>query len=157
MNDIADLEPGHLHLNNRQRLFIRYVSFILVDLTVLNFFAEYWDLVSIDSFTASFIAAIILQVLLIGTFKLEHATAEYFKAMDSKAAKYYRVFCAWLILFLSKFVMLGAIEFLLGDDLSFAGPLHGVVAFITVVIAIVIAKKMLLQSGWQLESKESQS
>ena len=151
MNETNNLESGHLHLNNRQRLFVRFTSFILVDLTVLNFFAEYWHLVEIDSFTVSFFAAIVLQVLLVATFKLEHLTAEYFKAMESKAAGVYRVLSAWLILFLSKFVMLGVIEFLLGDAIKFEGPLHGVVAFIAVVIGMVVAEKLLLQVVWQLE------
>ena len=43
-----------------------------------------------------------------------------------------RFFTAWLILFGSKFVMLGAVDFAFGDDVSFGGPLHGVVSFIEI-------------------------
>jgi len=35
----------------RQQLFIRYFTAILIDLTVLNLFDEYWDNVVIESFT----------------------------------------------------------------------------------------------------------
>jgi len=50
--------------NARQQLFIRYFTAILIDLTVLNLFDEYWEYVEIDSFTISLLAALLLQVLL---------------------------------------------------------------------------------------------
>lgn len=50
--------------NNGQRLFLAYTLFILVDLTVLMFFDQYWDLIKIESFTIAFLAAALLQVLL---------------------------------------------------------------------------------------------
>ncbi len=50
---------------NGQRLFLGYTLFILVDLTVLNFFDEYWYRVEIESFTISLLAAAFLQVLVI--------------------------------------------------------------------------------------------
>ena len=42
--------------NTPQRLFVGYALAVLVDLTVLNFYDEYWDFVTIDSFTISFAA-----------------------------------------------------------------------------------------------------
>ena len=50
--------------NTPQRLFVGYTLAVLVDLTVLNFYDEYWDFVTIDSFTISFAAALLLQLLL---------------------------------------------------------------------------------------------
>lgn len=141
----TDLEQGHVHLNNKQRLFARFSSFILVDLAVLNFINEYWDQVTIDSFTTSFLAAVMLQFLLVGTFKLEHIVAEYFKAMESRAGQIYRGICTYLILVLSKFVMLGAIDFVFGDKIIFAGPYHGVITFVVVVIAIVVVERNFLR------------
>jgi hypothetical protein len=143
--DSANLEEGHIHLNNKQRLYARFSSLILVDLTVLNFLNEYWSKLTIDSFTTSFLAAIMLQLLLVGTFKLEHVVAEHFKAMGSRAAKIYRAICTYLILVLSKFVMLAAIDFVLGDSIHFEGPHHGVVAFVVVVIAIIVVERNFLR------------
>ncbi len=51
-------------LTNRQALFIGYFLCVLVDLTVLNLFDEYWQRVDIDSFTVSLFAAALLQLLL---------------------------------------------------------------------------------------------
>jgi len=50
-----------------QRMFARYLVAILIDLAILNFFVEYSGKVFVDSFTTSFLAAIVLQVLLKAT------------------------------------------------------------------------------------------
>ena len=130
---------------NSQRLFVRYLLATLIDLTVLNVFDEYWRLVSIGSFTTSILAAVLLQVLLKATLALEHKVAGYFSSRSGAMAKFLRFFTAWLILFGSKFVMLGAIDFAFGDDVAFTGPLHGVVAFIVVVVVMLVAEEMAVR------------
>ena len=130
---------------NSQRLFVRYLLATLIDLTVLNLFDEYWQHVTVDSFTISILAAVLLQVLLKATLALEHKVAGYFSAKPGALAKFLRFFTAWLILFGSKFVMLGAIDFAFGDDVAFAGPLHGVVAFIIVVVVMLAAEEVAVR------------
>jgi hypothetical protein len=65
---------------NSQRLFVRYLMATLIDLTVLNLFDEHWRHVTVDSFTISILAAVLLQVLLKTTLALEHKVAGYFSA-----------------------------------------------------------------------------
>ena len=124
---------------NGQRLFLGYTLFILVDLTVLNLFDEYWYRVEIDSFTISLLAAALLQVLLRLTLALEHRLANFFKEKGGKRAKAKRVFTTWMVLLVSKFVMLEAIDVVFGDRVEFGG----VIPFIVVVIAIIIAETIL--------------
>jgi len=131
--------------NTKQQLFIRYFTAILIDLTVLNLFDEYWDLVTINSFTISVFAAIMLQVLLKLTMKIEHHVADYFRAKPWKSAKFLRLFSAWLILFLSKFVILGAVNIAFGEKVVFSGPLHGVVAFIVVLVVMLVTEILLVK------------
>jgi hypothetical protein len=50
----------------------------------------------------------------------------------------------WAILFVSKLAILEAINISFGDMVMFGGPVHGVVAFIIVVIAIIIAEQLML-------------
>ena len=69
-----------------QRLFLRYFTAILVDLVVLNLFAEYWELVEVDSFTISLFAAVLLQVLLKLTLAIEHRIGAYFKTKEGALA-----------------------------------------------------------------------
>lgn len=128
-----------------QRLFLRYFTAILVDLVALNIFAEFWDLVVLGSFTISLFAALLLQVLLKLTLAIEHRIASYFKGREGATAKALRFFSAWLVLFGSKFVILAALDFAVGDWLHFGGPFHGVVAFIAVVIAMLVAEESIVR------------
>jgi len=131
--------------SNKQRLFIRYFTAILIDLTVLNLFVEYSEHVVIDSFTISLLAAVLLQVLLKLTIALEHRVAAYYKAKPGGFAKFMRYFTAWLILFGSKFVILEALVFAFGDAVHFGGPWHGVVMLIAVVITMLVAEEAIVQ------------
>ncbi len=128
-----------------QRLFLRYFTAILIDLVVLNLFAEFWDLVTVESFSISLLAAVLLQVLLKLTLAIEHRIGAYFKAKEGAMAKFLRIFCAWLILFGSKFAILFAVDVAFGDAIVFGGPLHGVVSFIAVVFAMLIAEELIVR------------
>lgn len=136
---------GSITLNNRQRLFIRYFTAILIDLAILNLFDEYWDKVVIDSFTISLFAAIVLQVLLQLTIAFEHRMASYFKAKEGSHFVALRWLSTWLVLFLSKFVILWALDISFGDAVLFLGVYHGIVAFIVVVFAILLAEKAIMK------------
>jgi len=130
---------------NKQKLFVRYFTAILVDLTVLNLFDEYWDYVQIDSFTISLLAAILLQVLLKITIKIEHRVGKYFQSKPGTRAKVLRLLSAWAILFGSKLVILEAVNIAFGDQVLFTGPLNGLVAFIVVVVAILAAEFLIMK------------
>ena len=132
-------------ITNRQRLFMRYFTAILIDLVVINLFVEYWDKVDVSGFTVSLAMAFLLQVLLALTLKLEHRVAAYFNAKPGKAARFMRLFSAWLILFLSKFVILWILDLVLGDNIHFGGPLHGVVAFIAVIIVMLVSEEIMVR------------
>ena len=64
--------------STRQRLYARYLTATLIDLTILNLFSEHWEYVSVSSFTTSIFAAVLLQVLLKVTLALEHKVAGFF-------------------------------------------------------------------------------
>ena len=131
--------------SSRQWLFLRYFTAILIDLVVLNLFVEYWDHVVIDSFTISLLAALLLQVLLKATLAIEHRVAGYFNSKSGSLAKFMRYFSAWAILFVSKFVILELVNITFGDSVDFGGPLHGVVAFIAVVTAMLVAEEGIVR------------
>jgi hypothetical protein len=132
-------------ISERQRLFIRYFTAILIDLTVLNLFDEYWDNVVIGSFTISLFAALVLQALLQLTLVIEHRIANYFKSKPGRAAKVLRLLASWAVLFVSKFVILWALDFTFGDEVLFLGALHGLVAFFTVIIVMLIAENAIIK------------
>ncbi len=128
-------------LSKRQHLFFKYTLAVLIDLTVLNLFNEYWDYVFIEFFTISLLAALLLQFLLQVTIKIEHRVANYFKQRPGLRARILRGLSTWGILFSSKLVILEAINFSFGSSVVFSGPIHGLVAFIIVVVVIIIAEQ----------------
>lgn len=143
--------------NTPQRLFVGYTLAVLVDLTVLNFYDEYWDFVTIDSFTISFAAALLLQLLLKLSIKAEHKIAECFKSKPGTAPKIYRGLSTYVILVGSKFVMLEAINILFGDKVDFSGPWNGVVAFFAVVFTILISEVIVGKIYFKLGEREQQA
>jgi hypothetical protein len=131
--------------SRRQQLFVRYILFILIDLAVLNLFNEFWAYVSITYFSISLLAVLLLQILLQLTIAIEHRVAKYFIEKQGLKAKVHRALSTWLILFISKLVILQAINYAFGESVLFGGPLNGVIAFIIVVITIVMAEQIFLR------------
>ena len=129
----------------RQQHFLKYTYLVLIDLVVLNFFNEYWDLVFIEFFSISLLAAILLQVLLQITMTIEHRIANYFKQKPGTSALIMRGLSTWFIIFSSKFIILWAIHICFGDSVLFHGPIHGLVAFFAVVIAIIVTEQIFFK------------
>ena len=152
MNDVSPSIPSDALMpasaeapSNKQRLFMRYFTAILIDLTVLNLFVEYSDNVTIDSFTISLLAAILLQVLLKLTIAVERKVAAFFKARPGGFMKFLRFFFAWLVLFGSKFVILEALTLAFGDKVRFGGMFHGIVTLIVVIIVMLVAEEVIVR------------
>lgn len=127
----------------KQQIFLKYLTWILVDLTVLNFFAEYWDRVTITSFGVSLFIAITLQVLLKMTISLKHRLSNYMKSNEKLNKKILHIFSTFFLLFAFKVMILLILQFIFGDAIVFSGAYHGVVAFIVVVIGILAAEYLL--------------
>jgi hypothetical protein len=131
--------------SDRQRLFLRYFTGVLIDLVVLNLFVEYTDKVFVDSFTISMLAAVLLQVLLKLTIAVEHRVAAWFKKRPGGFMKFMRFFSAWLVLFGSKFVILEALVLAFGDSVRFEGIWHGILTLIVVVVVMLIAEEVIVR------------
>ena len=131
--------------SDRQRLFLLYFVGALVDLVVLGLFDQYSDKVFVDDFTTMLMASIVLQLLLKATIAVEHKVAAYFKSKPGGFMKFMRFFCAWLVLFGSKFVILEALSFAFGDSVKFEGVWHGIVWLIIVVVTMVIAEEIVVR------------
>ena len=127
---------------SRQQLFIKYTLVVLIDLVVLGLFNQYWDYVFIETFTIALLTAILLQFLLQVAIKIEHYVADLLERKGFKS-KSHRAISAWAVLFVSKLVILEAINLSFGDSVKFSGPIHGVVAFLTVVIVIIITEQLI--------------
>ncbi|MCF6226365.1 MAG: hypothetical protein L3J22_08710 [Xanthomonadales bacterium] len=123
MSTTANAVP--IAASSKQRIFIRYFTAILTDLVILGLFSQYWDRVEISSFTVALAAAVLLQVSLKATVFLEHKTAEYINKRSKKFTRLKRGLAAWAILFVSKLLILEALNIAFGDDMNFIGKWHG--------------------------------
>lgn len=132
-------------ITNKQRMFVRYFTGILIDLVVLNLFVEYSGKVFIDSFTTSLLAAVVLQLLLKLTIAIEHKVAACFTGKSGALMTFLRFFCAWLVLFGSKFVILEAIAQLFGDNIRFEGIYHGIITLVVVVVVMLVAEEAIVR------------
>jgi hypothetical protein len=131
--------------SDKQRLFMRYFTAILIDLVVLCLFEQYWSAVEIDNFTIALLAAILLQVLLKLTVAIEHKVGAFFKGRPGGGMRFLRFFFAWLVLFGSKFVILEALSLVFGDSVRFTGAFHGIVALIAVVMTMLLAEEAIVR------------
>jgi hypothetical protein len=132
--------------NEGQRTFLRYYTGIFMDLVVLGLFAEFWDKVHVSSFTVALLAAIVLQALLKATIAVEHKVAKYWKSRGPGGMNtFMRFFCAWLVLFGSKFVILEALVQLFGKNVHFDGMWHGIITLIVVVVVMLLAEELMLR------------
>ena len=139
--------PQHYVISFRQILFVRYILAILLDLVVLNLFVEYWDNAIIDSFSISILTAILLQLMLRSRMIIEDRIRNYFKKNPGKGAKAKRLFLIWLVLFSSRFVILGTIGFAFGNRVDFGGVIpFFVVVFSSMVIELAIST--IFYSRW---------
>ena len=139
---------------NGQRMFARYYTGILMDLLVLNLFAEYSGKVFVDTFTTSLWAAVLLQLLLKLTLIFEHKVMDWFKARGGGGwMTFLKYFTAWLILFGSKFVILEALAQAFGDKVRFDGIWHGIITLIVVVVVMLLAEEIIVRIYRKLGEK----
>ena len=132
--------------SERQRIFLLYFVGALVDLVVLGLFNEYSDKVFVESFTVMLLASVVLQLLLKATIAVEHKVAAYWKAKGKSGFNtFMRFFCAWVVLFGSKFVILEALSFAFEKDVHFTGVFHGIVWLIIVVVTMIIAEELVVR------------
>jgi hypothetical protein len=129
--------------SDRQRLFLLFFMGALIDLVVLGLFNEYSNKVHVEDFTTTAVAAVVLQALLKATIVAEHRVLALFKNKAGAAWTALKFFCAWLILFGSKFVILEALTFVFGERVRFEGVLHGLVWLIVVVVTMVIVEELV--------------
>jgi hypothetical protein len=147
INSIArDLLPSSATLpSDKQRLFMLFLVGTLVDLVVLGLFAEYSPHVYVDTFTTALLAAIVLQFLLKVTIIFEHRVLHLFKDKTGALWTGLKYFCAWLILFGSKFVILEVLSFAFGKDVHFVGWLHGLLWLIAAAVTMVVVEELIVR------------
>jgi hypothetical protein len=128
-------------ITRRQEIFISWSKDILIYIVVLNLFVEFNNNIEIDSFTISIFTAILLKILLEIILRFEHRVAGFFKSRPGTLSNFLRLLSTWLILFLSKFLILEVVDFVFGEHVELGKFLDVIV----LVIALMVAREVYLR------------
>lgn len=123
----------------RQQLFREMVFGTLVYAVVLGFFEDYTEILSTWSYTITFLVAVVLQLLTYATLWLKSLVVRQFKGKEGKKAFALMAFAVWFLMFSSKFVFLGVIEFVFGS----AVDITGFVGLMLIIITMTIVKRLI--------------
>ena len=136
-----------ISISRGQQRFVSWMTAVLLYTVVLNLFVEYTDAIVIDSFTISVLTAIVLKALLDVILLLEHRVASYFGAREGTNSRLLGILSMWAILFLSKFVILGAIDIIFREHVEIGGFIPIVVLIITMLAAELILRRIYERLG----------
>ncbi len=128
-------------ISERQLRYVDYTTDVLLYIVVLNLFVEHVDAIIIDSFTISIFTAIVLKVILDVIVNAEHRVSDYFKSQNRPLSPVFRALAVWLIMFLSKFVILEVIDVIFGEHVE----LGGFLLVLVLVAALMIARALSLR------------
>jgi hypothetical protein len=123
----------------RQQLFRSMILGTLIYSVVLGFFNDYTSILHTRSYSTTFAVAVVMQILTYATFFLKDRTVAWYRGGGLGGSKPAMLFSVWLIMFLSKFVFLGAIGLIFGDAVEISGfvGLLLIIACMTVAQALV--------------------
>jgi hypothetical protein len=148
LHKMSSAMPG---LTRRQLIFYSWTRDVLVYVVVLNLFVEYVPKVVIDSFTVSILTAVLLKALLELILGFEHRVAHFFEARSGNLAKFLRIISTWLILFVSKFLILEVEDLVFGDHVELGTFVH----ILALVVALLIAREVVRRISMALGSSET--
>jgi len=119
----------------------------LIYTVVLNLFVEYAEAIRIDSFTISILTAILLKTMLVIVGRFEHRVQHYFERKEGTLFKILGYVVIFLILFLSKFLILEVVNLVFGDRVELGHFVQLVVLIVTMIVARQIAEWIYRQLG----------
>ena len=125
----------------------------LVYVAILGLFSDYTNIVNVRSFSTILFASIVLELL---TFVVSQLKSKIITTLKTKSGAIYRFlifFFVWLVMFLSKFVFIWALDVSFGDYIS----IHGFLGILAVVLAVTIVNKLAYFVFQRLGDKNSMS
>lgn len=105
---------------------------------VLGFFNDYTSVVYAKSFSTIFFASIILEILTFLAFSLKKQTVAWLKGRDGLVYRIAMFVCVWLIMFLSKFVFIWAIDIIFGQNIA----INGFFGILFIVLSVTIIHRL---------------
>jgi hypothetical protein len=139
MSEASDHHAGTITITRNQQRFADWMTDVLVDIVVLNLFVEFVDAVVIDSFWISILTAVLLKLMLDAVVGLEHRVAGYFAAKEGTTYRVMGLVSAFSILFLSKFVILEAVNLVFREHVE----LGHFIEIVAIIVGMLGARAVL--------------
>jgi hypothetical protein len=130
-----------------QARFVSWVSEVLLDIVILNLFVEYIHTIVIDSFAISVLTAVLLKLAIDAVKGLEQRVAGYFRAKEGTAWRALGLVAVWSILFLSKFVILEAVNIVFGEHVELGHFIEIVAIIVTMLVANALMRLVFRRLG----------
>lgn len=136
-------------INTRQRAYMSWLADVLVYIVVLNLYVEYSEAKVIDSFTISILTAILLKLLLVLITASKYRVWTWSKSKDGRIYTVFGVLGVWAILFLSKFLILEAVDLVFGDHVELGSFID-----VMLLVAVMMITREFVQRIYQRLGRE---
>ena len=101
---------------------------------MIALFDEHYPSIYVETFTIALFMAIVMKALLVLVLRFEHVVSDFFKKMkQTSLVKVLSVLSAFLILFLSKFVILDILDIIFREKVEIEGFIPLVLLIITMI------------------------
>ncbi len=117
----------------RQTRFLGWLLDVLISIVVINLFVEYAPSVIVESFTISVLTALLLKLMMDAIVAIKGRVFGWFKARGG-TWQILGYGALWLILFLSKFVVLEVTYVVFRDRVSLGGFIEVTVLILTLIL-----------------------
>ncbi len=128
-----------ISISPAQRRFASWMTDVLVYTVVLNLFVEFVPGVEIDSFAISVLTAVLLKAMLGAILGLEDRVAAWFRRRKGLVFRLLGLASTFLILFLSKFVILEVVDIVFGDEVD----LGHLIEIVLLIVAMMLARRLV--------------
>ncbi len=129
--------PKHT-FSQKQLAFQELFIGTLIYAVVLGFLNDYTSVVEVNSFSTIFFASVVLSILAYLTFALKKRTIAWLKNHQGAFFRVLTFLSVWLIMFLSKFVFVWALDLLFGTYIS----INGFFGILIVVVLVTVVQRL---------------
>ncbi len=125
-------------LTSSQLVFRELFLSTLIYITTLGLFNDYTSLVEVKSFSSTIYASFVLAILTFLVFFLKGKIYNSLKDKQGTKNRVVMVFSIWLVMFLSKFVFLYAIDIIFEDQVN----IEGFIAILLLAVIVTVVQRV---------------
>jgi hypothetical protein len=125
-------------INKKQQLFRDMFVGILLYTVVLGFFNDYTTILHTGTYSVTFAVAVVMQLLTYLTLVFKDWVKSLFPKERQTKHTIGLGFSIWLIMFFSKFIFLGVISLVFGDEVE----ISGFFGLLLIVACLMLAQKL---------------